>query len=59
MESPIDKYLLFVVVFASTTSSTSLIPALAVSATLVIADIALFYLSKATFRREEILTKWK
>ena len=51
--------LVFVVIFASTTSSTSLILASAVSAALVIADIALFYLSKATFRREEILTKWK
>ena len=26
---------------------------------LVIADIALFFLSKETFQREEILTKWK
>ena len=26
---------------------------------LVIVDIALFYLSKETFQREEILTKWK
>jgi hypothetical protein len=59
LESPIDNYLLFVVVLASTTSSTSLILALAVSAALIIADIALFYLSKATFRREEILTKWE
>jgi ABC-type Na+ efflux pump permease subunit len=33
--------------------------ALIVSAVLAIADIALFYLSKATFQREEILTKWK
>ena len=33
--------------------------ALIVSAALAVADIALFYLSKATFQREEILTKWK
>ena len=26
---------------------------------LIIADIVLFYISKATFRRDEILTKWK
>lgn len=32
---------------------------LAISAGLLLTDIALFYLSKATFRREEILTKWK
>ena len=32
---------------------------LIIAGALVIADIALFYLSKATFRREEILTKWK
>jgi ABC-2 type transport system permease protein len=33
--------------------------ALIVAALLAVADIGLFYLSKATFRREEILTKWK
>jgi hypothetical protein len=33
--------------------------ALIVSAVLAVADIALFSLSKATFQREEILTKWK
>jgi len=33
--------------------------ALIVSAVLAVADIALFYLAKATFQREEILTKWK
>ena len=50
--------LIFVVIFASTTASTVLL-ALAVSAALAAADVALFYLSKATFQREEILTKWK
>lgn len=39
--------------------STSLLLALAISAALALADIGLFYLSKATFQREEILTKWK
>jgi len=33
--------------------------ALILSGGLAIADIGLFYLSKATFEREEILTKWK
>ena len=33
--------------------------ALAVSAVLAIAVVALYYVSKATFRREEILTRWK
>ena len=32
---------------------------LAVSAVIAVVDIALFYLAKATFQREEILTKWK
>lgn len=33
--------------------------ALVLSGVLAVAAIALFYVSKATFRREEILTKWK
>jgi ABC-type Na+ efflux pump permease subunit len=32
---------------------------LSVSAIIAVVDIALFYLAKATFQREEILTKWK
>jgi ABC-2 type transport system permease protein len=52
--------LLLVVVFSSTyTAFPITILALIVSAGLAIADIALFYLAKATFQREEILTKWK
>ena len=51
--------LVFVVIFASTSASISTLLAIGVSAALGIADIALFYLSKATFQREEILTKWK
>jgi ABC-2 type transport system permease protein len=51
--------LVLVVIFASTSASTSTLLAIGVSAALAIADIALFYLSKATFKREEILTKWK
>jgi phosphoglycerol transferase MdoB-like AlkP superfamily enzyme len=33
--------------------------ALIIAGILAVADVALFYLSKATFKREEILTKWK
>jgi ABC-2 type transport system permease protein len=51
--------LVFVVIFASTSAQISTLLAIGVSAALVVADIALFYLSKATFQREEILTKWK
>jgi ABC-type Na+ efflux pump permease subunit len=44
-------------------SSTNFLPpeqlALLMSGAIAIADVAFFYLSKATFRREEILTKWK
>jgi ABC-type Na+ efflux pump permease subunit len=32
---------------------------LIISAVLLIADLILFFISRATFRREEILTKWK
>jgi ABC-type Na+ efflux pump permease subunit len=51
--------LIFVVIFASTSAQDSTLIAIGVSAALAIADIGLFYLSKATFQREEILTKWK
>jgi ABC-2 type transport system permease protein len=51
--------LVFVVIFASTSAQLSIWLAIGVSAALAIADIALFFLSKATFQREEILTKWK
>lgn len=36
-----------------------ILPVLAVSAVIAVVDVALFYLAKATFQREEILTKWK
>jgi ABC-2 type transport system permease protein len=32
---------------------------LIISAVVIVADVILFYLTKAVFRREEILTKWK
>jgi ABC-2 type transport system permease protein len=51
--------LVFVVIFASTSAQLSTLLALGVVVALAVADVALFYLSKATFQREEILTKWK
>ncbi len=52
--------LLFVVIFATAnTAISNIILGLVVSTGLGVADIALFYLAKATFQREEILTKWK
>lgn len=51
---------MFVRFYASTNTSISPnLLALMLSGALAIADIALFYVSKATFQREEILTKWK
>jgi ABC-2 type transport system permease protein len=32
---------------------------LVISAVLLLVDVILFFVSRATFRREEILTKWK
>jgi hypothetical protein len=51
--------LVFIVIFASTNAQLSTLLAVGVSVGLAIADVALFFLSKATFQREEILTKWK
>lgn len=51
--------LVFIVIFASTSAQLSIFLAVGVSVGLAIADVALFFLSKATFQREEILTKWK
>jgi ABC-2 type transport system permease protein len=51
--------LVFIVIFASTSAQISVWLAIGVSVALAVADVALFYLSKATFQREEILTKWK
>jgi ABC-type Na+ efflux pump permease subunit len=51
--------LIFLVIFASVSSQISVLLAMGISAALAVADVALFYLSKATFQREEILTKWK
>ena len=51
--------LVFLVIFASTSAQLSTMLAIAVIVALAVADVGLFYLSKATFQREEILTKWK
>jgi ABC-2 type transport system permease protein len=52
--------IILVMVFASTVQTFPLVTlAFILSGGLVLADVALFYLSKATFQREEILTKWK
>jgi len=51
--------LIFLVIFASVSSQISVLLAIGISGALAVADVALFYLSKATFQREEILTKWK
>ena len=51
--------LVFIVIFASTSAQLSTLLAVGVSVGLAVADVALFFLSKATFQREEILTKWK
>jgi ABC-2 type transport system permease protein len=52
--------IILVMVFASTVHTFPLVTlALILSGGLALADVAMFYLSKATFQREEILTKWK
>jgi ABC-2 type transport system permease protein len=52
--------IILLMVFASTSQTFPLVTmALILSAAMAIADVALFYLSKATFQREEILTKWR
>jgi ABC-2 type transport system permease protein len=52
--------IILVMVYASTVTTFPLVTlALILSGGLALADVALFYLSKATFQREEILTKWK
>jgi ABC-2 type transport system permease protein len=52
--------LLLVMILASSVQFFPLVPlALIIAGGIGLADVALFYLSKATFQREEILTKWK
>jgi ABC-2 type transport system permease protein len=52
--------IILVMVLASTVQTFPLVTlALVLAGGLALADLALFYLSKATFQREEILTKWK
>jgi hypothetical protein len=52
--------LIGLVIYAATgAAGTNVLLGLAVAAALGATDLALFYLAKATFQREEILTKWK
>jgi ABC-2 type transport system permease protein len=51
--------LIFVVLFGSIFTAASLLLAVIVIFGLALADVGLFYLSKETFKREEILTNWK
>lgn len=52
--------LILLMILASTnTSIPNILLALITSGVLALADVALFFVSKATFQREEILTKWK
>lgn len=51
---------ILVMILASTnTSVPNTVLALVTSVALAIADVVLFFVSKTTFQREEILTKWK
>jgi ABC-2 type transport system permease protein len=52
--------IILVLILATTVQSIPLVAlALILAGGLAVADVAMFYLSKATFKREEILTKWK
>jgi len=51
--------LIILVIIGTESAQLSVLLALLVSAILAIADVALFFVSKETFQREEILTKWK
>ena len=51
--------LIFLVVLASQFSASTSLLSAGVSGALVLAAVVLFFVSKATFRREDILTKWK
>lgn len=51
--------LVFIVIIATALAIVSSLLAALIIVALVVADVSLFYLSKETFQREEILTKWK
>ena len=51
--------LIILILVAVSSAELSLLLAILVSIVLAVADVTLFYLSKETFQREEILTKWK
>jgi ABC-type Na+ efflux pump permease subunit len=55
-------YFPFLILFIAGVNGTiafSVVNLLAISGIVLIADLAFFFLAKATFNREEILTKWK
>ncbi len=51
--------LVFLAIFASVNAAISIWLAIGISGALALVDVGFFFLSKATFQREEILTKWK
>jgi ABC-2 type transport system permease protein len=51
--------LIILVIIGTESAQLSVLLAVLVSVILAVADVGLFYLSKKTFQREEILTKWK
>jgi ABC-type Na+ efflux pump permease subunit len=51
--------ILFMILASTNTSVPNTVVALVTSVALAIADVVLFFVSKTTFQREEILTKWK
>jgi len=57
--SIISVPLLVLIIVAVTSAQLSVLLAIFASVILAVADVALFYLSRETFQREEILTKWK
>jgi len=57
--SLISLPLILFVILAAATALASVLMAVLVIAVLAVVDVTLFYLSKKTFKREEILTKWK
>jgi len=57
--SLISLPLMLFVIVAAATALVSVLLAVLIIAVLAVADVTLFYLSKETFQREEILTKWK
>ncbi len=51
--------IILVITAVSGLGGSALLLGVGVSAALAIVDLVLFFVAKATFQREEILTKWK